>query len=77
MLSINSFISKVFSHMNPDEIRSASNYSDLFEWNSLNALIVHINIDKNYGIELDFSDYKNLNTVGDLYRLVKERLERE
>jgi len=48
-------------------------FRDLDEWSSLNALAILNMIEKKYGVLLKADDIKNINTIEELFDLVKSK----
>lgn len=48
-------------------------FRDLDEWSSLNALAILNMIEKKYGVLLKADDIKNINTIEELFGLVKSK----
>ena len=45
-------------------------YKDLEEWSSMMALVIIAYIDENYAKNLSGDDFKNANTIEDLFQLL-------
>ena len=61
------------------EIESVSNvgentkFRELEEWNSLAVLSVIVLLDEEYGIQIENSDFKKLNTIGDIISYIESK----
>ena len=49
-----------------------TNFKQLEEWSSMMALIIIAYIDENYAKSLSGDDFKNSNTIEDLYQLLSK-----
>lgn len=56
------------------EVNETTVFRDLEEWSSLVALSVIAMIDEEYGVSISGNDMRRVNTVGELYNLIKARL---
>ncbi len=71
--SIDSFVDLIrsqFSERERNEIHEHTNMKLLKEWSSLQTMIVVSEIDKEFGVVLDFQDLKSADTVAQLYNIV-------
>ena len=62
-----------FDETDPELITLDTNFKDLEEWSSLTALSVMAMADEEYDVKLKPDDFKNSNTVTDLFELIKTR----
>ena len=63
-----------FEAEKPDTLGANTNFRDLEEWSSMQALMVNLFLDETYGVTLTTEDYRHSKTVGDLYEILKARL---
>ena len=63
-----------FDDTDIDEFKEDTNIKELEEWSSLNALSVIAMVDDEYDVTLKGDDVKGVETIEDLYNLVKSRL---
>ncbi|MDA9121410.1 acyl carrier protein [Flavobacteriales bacterium] len=53
-----------------DVITADSNFRELEEWSSMQALIVIATIDEHFGVTIPERDFRAAQTVSDLYQLI-------
>jgi len=63
-----------FDETDENEIKPETNFRELEEWSSLIGMGVMTDIRKNYGVQLNLSDFKSVSTVYDLFELVKSKI---
>lgn len=63
-----------FDETDPSSINLSTNFKDLDEWSSLTALSLIAMVDEEYTVKVTAEDFRNANSVRDLYQLVKGRL---
>jgi acyl carrier protein len=76
-LDKNIFIAKIqdeFEEEYTGEITAHTHFKDLPEWGSMQALIITALIETEYDVSITATDLVTLETVSDLYRLVKSRV---
>lgn len=71
--AIKSIMVDVFD-ANPDEITQGTNAADIEEWDSLSHIRLMVAIEKKFKIKFKNSEIESLANVGDLVRLVQEKL---
>ena len=59
-----------FDDTDKNLITFETKYKELEEWSSMMALIIIAYIDENYAKNLTGDDFKNSNTIEDLYQLL-------
>jgi acyl carrier protein len=75
MVSFNDFIDLVASELlvvDTSSISDTTNFRNLPNWSSLNALILISKVNENYGVFISSSDLASLNTLGDLHQLIAQ-----
>ena len=75
-LSLDSFIAEFESQFEEEEAGSmtaATRFKDLEEWSSMHALVVNLSFDDQYGITLTSEEFRQAETIGDLFRLINEK----
>ena len=73
----NDFLKKFafqFDETDPELISLESNYKDLDEWSSLIVLSLMAMADEEYGVKLTPDDFKNNNTVSDIFNVIKAKI---
>ncbi len=76
-MDINDFIKRFaaqFDDTDESEITLDCSFKDLDEWSSLVGMSVLNIISKKYGVKLSLADFKNVETVKDLFDLVQSKL---
>lgn len=76
-MELNDFIKNFadqFDDTDVEEFKADTNLRELEEWSSLNALSIIAMVDEEYDVTLKGDDVKNVNTIEDLFNLIKSRL---
>ncbi|MDX9905774.1 MAG: acyl carrier protein [Bacteroidales bacterium] len=76
-MTIEDFIARIeeeFDDLEPGKLKPESNFREVFEWNSINALILIALVKTNYDVAINAEDITKSKTVNDLYKIVKERI---
>ena len=76
-MELNDFIKNFadqFDDTDAEEFKADTNLRELEEWSSLNALSIIAMVDEEYDVSLKGDDVKNVNTIEDLYNLIKSRI---
>ncbi len=74
--SLNSFVELIRNQFNEEEqllITEKTNIKLLNEWSSLQTMIVVNEIDKSFGVILNSSDFKESNSISELYNRMKQK----
>jgi acyl carrier protein len=74
---IEDFIARIeeeFDDLEPGVLKPESNFREVFEWNSINALILIALMKTEYDVVINAEDITKSKTVNDLFRIVKERV---
>lgn len=77
-MNIDDFIRKVeeeFEDVQPNSLIPEDKLRDKFTWDSINALIFLAHVNVEYDVELTAEELVNLETVQDLYDLVKLKVD--
>jgi acyl carrier protein len=75
-MNIDDFISKIeseFDDLVPGVLKPESVFREVFEWNSINALILIAMVKTEYDVTINAEDIANSKTVEDIYRIVEKR----
>ena len=75
-LNIQTFIQQLqeeFEDAEPNSITPETDFRGIKEWSSMHALILIALIDLQYKVTLTGEDLRNLNTVGDVFKIIQER----
>jgi acyl carrier protein len=76
-MNVNEFIKNIedeFDDLKPGILKPASNFREVFEWNSINALILIAMVKTEYDVTLTAEDLIKSKTVDDIYQLVETRV---
>ncbi|MEI6766692.1 MAG: acyl carrier protein [Bacteroidota bacterium] len=76
-MEISEFIKQIeaeFEDLKPGLLKPESNFREMFDWNSVNALIIIAMISTEYDVTITAEDLRNSKTVIDLYNIIKSRV---
>ena len=77
MIKVEDFITKIeaeFDELEPGKLKPESNFRDMFDWNSINALVLIAMIKTEYDVTINADDLVKSKTVNDVFSLVKSRV---
>ena len=63
-----------FDDLKPGMLKPESQFRDVFEWNSINALILIAMVKTEYDVTLSADDLIKSKTVNDIYSIVENRV---
>ena len=63
-----------FDDTDASEFKAETNFRDLDEWSSIIGLGIIAMVDEEFEVALKADDMKKAVTVGDLYKIIKEKL---
>jgi len=75
-MNIEEFIGHIeneFDDLKPGVLKPDSKFREVFEWNSINALILIAMVKTEYDVTLTADDLIKSKTVNDIYTLVESR----
>ncbi len=75
-MELQTFITNFQNNLDPaptQEITGETNFRELEEWDSLNALSIIAMIDDEYGVDITGDDIRNSNSISDLITLIKNK----
>jgi acyl carrier protein len=75
-MTVEDFIKNIeaeFVDLEPGKLKPESNFRDMFEWNSVNALILIAMVNAEYDVELNADDLRQSKTILDIFNIVKSR----
>jgi len=75
-MNIEDFILKIedeFEDLVPHKLKPESNFRDMFDWNSVNALTMIAMVDCEYDVRLVAEDFQKSKTVQDLFNIVAKK----
>jgi len=76
-MTIDDFITRIeedFDDLEPGVLKPESNFRDVFEWNSINALILIALVKTEYDVTINANDIAKSKSVNDLFKIVQERI---
>jgi acyl carrier protein len=76
-MTIESFITRIeedFDDLEPGVLKPESNFREVFEWNSINALMLIALVKTEYDVTINANDIAKSKTVNDLYNIILERV---
>lgn len=65
-------IEQNFAELKPGTLNAESRLSDLIIWNSFNVLVIHVIVKDEYGVEVEWKDFKEMQTMEDLFKFIKK-----
>jgi acyl carrier protein len=63
-----------FEDLEPGKLKPETNFREVFEWNSINALILIAMVKTEYGAAINAEDIQKSKTVNDLFEVVKSKV---
>ena len=75
-MNIQEFIKNIedeFDDLKPGMLKADSKFREVFEWNSINALILIAMVKTEYDVTLNADDLIKSKTVNDIYSLIENR----
>lgn len=76
-MNIDEFITHIeeeFDDIEPGTLKPTSIFREVFEWNSINALILIAMVKTEYDVTINAEDIANSKTVEDIYRIIESRV---
>ena len=76
-MKIEDFIARIeeeFDDIEPGKLKPESVFREVFEWNSINALILIALVKTEYDVTINAEDIATSKTVQDLYRIIEARV---
>jgi len=65
-------IEKNFEELTPGSLTGDTVLADLIIWNSFNALVVHVVVKEEFGVEVPWAAFRKMKTIQDLYNYIQE-----
>ena len=78
-MNIEEFIKQIegeFDDLKPGVLKPDSKFREVFEWNSINALILIAMVKTEYDVTLTAEDLVKSKTITDIYRIIESRVSR-
>jgi acyl carrier protein len=63
-----------YEDLTPGKLKPGSFFREVFEWNSINALILIAMVKTEYDVTINAEDIATSKTVEDLFRIVQSRV---
>gem|GEM_PF-62973 len=76
-MNINDFITRIeeeFDDIETGKLKPESIFREVFEWNSINALILIAMVKTEYDVTINAEDIANSKTVEDIYKIIESRI---
>ncbi len=77
-MKIEDFISKLeeeYEDITPGTLKPQSVFREVFEWSSINALILIALVKTEYDVTINAEDIANSMTIEDLFKIIKSRVQ--
>ena len=77
-MKIEDFIARLeeeYEDLAPGSLNPGSVFREVFEWNSINALILIALVKTEYDVTINAEDIATSKTVEDLYRIIESRVQ--
>jgi acyl carrier protein len=77
-MKIEDFIARLeeeYEDLKPGTLKPGSVFREVFEWNSINALILIAMIKTEYDVVINAEDIATSKTVEDLYKIIQARVQ--
>jgi acyl carrier protein len=77
-MKIEDFIAQLeneYEDLKPGLLKPNSVFREVFEWNSINALILIAMVKTEYDVTINAEDIATSKTIEDLYRIIESRIQ--
>lgn len=77
-MKIDDFIAHLedeYEDIAPGKLKPDSVFREVFEWNSINALILIAMVKTEYDVTINAEDIANSKTIEDLYKIIQARVQ--
>jgi acyl carrier protein len=77
-MNIDEFIKQLegeYEDLTPGTLKPDSIFREVFEWNSINALILIALVKTEYDVTINAEDIATSKTVADLFRIIESRVQ--
>ena len=74
-MTVEEFIEKIeaeFEDLESGKLKPSSNFREVFEWNSINALILIALVKTEYDVVINARDIAKAKTVNDLFSIINQ-----
>lgn len=75
-ITIEDFIKKIedeFDELEPGKLKPESIYREMFDWNSINALVLIAMVKTEYDVTINANDLVKSKTVKDVFEIIQSR----
>jgi len=76
-MDVNDFIKKIeaeFEDLEPGKLKPESNFRDMFDWSSVNALILIAMVNTEYDVIITAEDLRASKTVQELFNVILQKV---
>jgi acyl carrier protein len=76
-MTIEDFIKNIeteFEDLEPGKLKPETIFREVFDWNSINALILIAMVKTEYGAAINAEDIQKSKTINDLFEIVKSKV---
>jgi acyl carrier protein len=76
-MTVEDFIKNIeteFEDLEPGKLKADMNFREVFDWNSINALILIAMVKTEYGAAINAEDIQKSKTINDLFEIVKSKV---
>jgi acyl carrier protein len=76
MINVEDFIKKIeaeFEDLEPGKLKPESVFRDMFDWNSVNALILIALVNAEYNVIITADDLRSSKTINDIFKIILKR----
>ncbi len=75
-MNIEEFIKNIeteFEDLEPGKLKPTSNFREMFDWNSVNALILIAMVNTEYDVVINAEDLRSSKTINDIFQIIQSR----
>jgi acyl carrier protein len=76
-MTIEDFIKNIeteFDDLTPGILKPETNFREVFDWNSINALILIAMVKTEYGAAINAEDIQKSKSINDLFEIIKSKV---
>lgn len=77
IMTIEEFIKNIeteFEDLEAGKLQPETHFREVFDWNSINALILIAMVKTEYGVTINAEDIQKSKSINDLYEIVKSKV---
>jgi acyl carrier protein len=78
-MTVKEFIEKIeveFPDIKPGVLKPDTKFREVFEWNSVNALIMIALVSTEYDVTLNADDIRSSITINDIFKVIEKRVKK-